>query len=54
MPAVEPPRQQQPMEATASAATGTASQGELVTQQPVCVVRDRHHRPDLVSSFNAG
>jgi len=32
MPTVEPPRQQQPMEAATSA---SSSQGELVTQQPV-------------------
>jgi hypothetical protein len=33
MPAVEPPRQQQPMEAVP--AVGAASQSKLVTQQPV-------------------
>lgn len=33
MPTVEPPRQQEPMEA---AATMGSSHGEIVTQQPVC------------------
>ena len=54
MPAVEPPRQQQPMEAITAATTGTASQNELVTQQPVSVVRDRHRHPVPVSGFKTG